>query len=266
MAKSLPALAGDFLNTRHMWLVSSDSDLFEKEAVPLDYCMPDAERQEAAEEGANIIGRLAEALAHLDADQPPLDLADYFGLSEFHISVLCEQTRSGRETRLKLDADLLVPSFREAERYWAWEYHRAYHAAYPDPAIIARWNRFFTGHPVQLMERSGRQYLVSAQGETDCQEWREILETFIAPTMAEKLERARVTIGAISSRLFERGDVDFLICGCALDERMVQSIRRDFHGTVREFVAALPNLFDPDLFARLEAYPTLTMEKTFIFA
>lgn len=268
MATTLPALVGNYLNTHHMWLIHADSDLYDGAKLPEEYFIaPELPFEAKIERCAEVVSLLARRLAVVDEQFPRLDIHSfkphrYFGFPQELGSLFSCIQHEGRELYIKVDPDLLVPEFREAEGYWVKEYFPAFHRAYPNEVVLEKTRRFL-GSRVRVVEEGGEKFMLSEDGREKCSDWEDRLLKEIGPEMKRRLAAATEVLQGCTARLFERNDLNFISQSCTLDEQWRQSLRRDFHGTLEEFMAALPNLYDRELFKKLEEYPTLAMERSF---
>ncbi len=264
MSTSLPALLGNYLSTKHMWVVTADSVQFENGTCGVEYHVSyDPNDELYVDALAGVISLLAERLdsARIRLRNGSLNLPQQLGLSEAQANA-CQQTRHNDISYLKVYSDLFVPEFRNAERYWATTFFRAYHNAYPDPVLIDKWNRHFGGR-LQLVEREGKRYLLTGQGEVACDEWEERLLRVVGPEMRERLQRAHAVIEGVAVRLRDQGMESFLRFSAAEEERRVQSVRRDLQVSLDDLFLSFDSFRDPRLAEKLSTCPTLTMEAVF---
>lgn len=268
MSTTLPGLVGNYLNTRHMWLIHADSSLYDPNELPPEYVIPaelerDVKIARIAEITARLARRLAEIEAHFPRQTPDrFHAAEYFGFPASLSVMFSYVWQEGQQAYVKVDPDLLVPEFRAVEHYWVTTYHQAFHRAYPNEAVLEKVRRFFNSS-VRVIEEHGQKKLLMPNATEICREWEERLLREIGPEIERRLAAARDIIQGAVTRLFEEGNLDFIIHSCIFDEQWRQSLRRDFQGSWEEFLEAWPTLHDPELFARLEEYPTLAMERLF---
>jgi hypothetical protein len=268
MATTLPGLVGNYLNTHHMWLIHADSSFYDAAALPAEYLIPedldrDAKIKRTAEVTALLARRLAKVETEFPHDKPDkFRPENYFGFPPSLAIMFSYVRREGKEAYVKVDPDLLVPEFRDVEYYWVTTYHQAFHRAYPNEVALEKTRRFF-GSEVRVVKEDGEKKLVTPEATEVCGEWEDRLLHEIGPEMQRRLAAAQDVIQGAVALLFERNNLDFISHSCTLDEQWRQSMRRDFHGTLEEFLQALPDLYDRELFARLEEYPTLAMDRTF---
>lgn len=264
MSTSLPALLGNYLSTKHMWVVTADSVIFENGPCGMDYQVS-SELNEELYVGslAGVISRLAQRLdaARMCLRNGSLDLPQQLGLSESQANA-CQQTRHNNVSYLRVYSDLFVPEFRHAERYWATTFFRTYHNAYPNPVLIDKWNRHFGGR-LQLVEREGKRCLLTGQEEVVCEEWEERLLRVVGPEMRERLQRAHAVIEGVEERLRGQGMESFVRFSAAEEERRVQSVRRDLQVSLEDLFQSFDDFRDPRLAEKLSTCPTLTMEAVF---
>ncbi|NCO36815.1 MAG: hypothetical protein GW893_23515 [Armatimonadetes bacterium] len=263
MATSLPGLLANYVSTRHMLVVTAESALFEKGVGDTPYFIDDAQPHETyIKHAANTMDRLARKVDEIR--QTPLgmgtaDLNAHLGLSDAQRSAV-QCTRHNDEVYVKVFADLFVPEFREAERYWAGTFFRAYHWAYPDASLIEKWNTRFGGS-LEIVEKAGKRCLRSRDAEYLCDEWEERLLREVGPAMRDRLHRAMERIGAIFE-ILEESDA-FLRLSGAEGERRAQSVKRNLEVSMEDLVNSFDAFRDPVLVQRLSTCPTLTMEVMF---
>ncbi len=134
MPRSLPALVAGILQSDKAWHVRSDAARFEAApmvpAYSVDAGLPvelQAERAaQAVSELASKIGRLKGAYG----SWPLFDPGPYFDFYPVQLYSLCRIEETRRIVRVRLYADLLLPAFRAAERFWVESFLPAYHAGY----------------------------------------------------------------------------------------------------------------------------------------
>ncbi|MCS6845675.1 MAG: hypothetical protein NZ528_15355 [Caldilineales bacterium] len=132
MPNSLPALVKGILQSHTAWHVRSAAAWFETAPLVPAYHVPQElspaeQAQRAAQavlELAQKLDRLPRAYPHWDAFEP----GPYFDLYPVHAARFCRAEETARVVRVRLYADLLLPAFRQAERYWAETFLPAYHA------------------------------------------------------------------------------------------------------------------------------------------
>lgn len=132
MPNSLPALVKGILQSHIAWHVRSAAAWFETAPLVPAYDVPEElsateQVQRAAQavlELAQKLDRLPRAYPHWDAFEP----GPYFDLYPVHAARFCRAEETARVVRVRLYADLLLPAFRRAERYWAETFLPAYHA------------------------------------------------------------------------------------------------------------------------------------------
>lgn len=131
MPNSLPALVKGILQSHTAWQVRSAASWFETAPLVPAYDVPEdlpatEQVQRAAQavlELAQKLDRLPRAYPHWDAFEP----GPYFDLYPVHAARFCRAEETGRVLRVRLYADLLLPAFRRAERYWVEAFLPAYH-------------------------------------------------------------------------------------------------------------------------------------------
>lgn len=132
MPNSLPALVAGILTSDTVWHVRSDAARFEREAVvPAYYIDPELPVEGQAERATLVATELAQKLMRLRdayANWPVFDPGAYFDLYPPHLHTLCRVEETQAVLRVRLYADLLLPAFRAAERFWVESFLPAYHA------------------------------------------------------------------------------------------------------------------------------------------
>lgn len=133
MPGSLPALAAAILHSDSLWRVRSDGARIEAAeltpAYALDSLLP-AEAQ--AERAAHLVVELVRKLQRLPeafACWPVFDAGPYFDLHTGQVHSICRVEELSDVVRVRIYADLLLPAFRNAERYFVESFLPAYHAA-----------------------------------------------------------------------------------------------------------------------------------------
>ena len=133
MPTSLPALAAGILRSDQLWHVRSDSARFEAAGLTPAYALEAALPVEAqAERAAHLVAELARKLGRLPdafAWWPVFEPGPYFDLYSAQIHSFCRVEELRSVVRVRIYADLLLPAFRRAERYFIETFLPAYHAA-----------------------------------------------------------------------------------------------------------------------------------------
>lgn len=265
MSTSLPGLLGNYWNTKHMWLVTAESSLFERDTCREAYLIPSGLSEGShVRRATEVAYLLAERLNQARHEYPTVDtfdLSDYLGFSESQRSA-CRHTRYNKTVFLRIFPDLFVPAFREAESYWANTFFRAYHNAYPSPTLIAKWNQYAHGN-LSLVEIDGKRHLMTKEESIACDEWEERLLRTIGPEMRGRLQRAQAVLGQVIAAMEDQRVESFLRIHAAQNERRVQSVRRDLQVSVEDLFSSFDDCCDPVLLSRLSTCPTLTMEAVF---
>lgn len=134
MPRSLPALASGIVQSHRAWWVRSAAAAFEQAPLVPAYQVDlelDVEGQQRR--AAQVMAELAPKVARLVEAYPwwsPFEPGPYFDLYEGHLSHFCRVEETQRAVRVRVYADLLLPAFRAAERYWVETFLPAYHAAH----------------------------------------------------------------------------------------------------------------------------------------
>lgn len=141
MPNSLPALVAGILTSHTAWHIRSDAARFERElVVPAYYIDPELPVEGQAERATLVAAELAQKLVRLRdayANWPVFDPGSYFDLYPPHLHTLCRVEETQYVLRVRLYADLLLPAFRAAERFWAESFLPAYHAGQGSPEADA---------------------------------------------------------------------------------------------------------------------------------
>lgn len=132
MPGSLPALASGILQSHRAWIVRSAAAAFERVPLVPAYQIdedldPDVQAARVAQavgELAHKLGRLAEAYGRWSVFDP----GAYFDLYVGHMPLFCRYEETRATVRVRLYCDLLLPTFRRAERYWVETFLPAYGA------------------------------------------------------------------------------------------------------------------------------------------
>jgi len=263
MATSLPGLLANYISTKYMLIVTSESGAFERGISETPYFIDNTLKgEDYLRRAVEVISQLAEkldearvAVCRLD----PTTLRAFFGLAEGQRSAL-RCTRHNNLVILRVFADLFIPEFRAAEQYWALTFFRTYHWAYPNEALIEKWNKRFGGS-LQIIEKEGRKCLRSRAADYLCDEWEERLLRDVGPTMRDRLRLAVEKIGLIAERL--ASNEVFARLSDAAGERRAQSISRNVEVSFGDLMERFDSYLDPVLIEKLSCCPTLTMEAEF---
>ncbi len=178
---------------------------------------------------AQAIGVINDRLSRLPRvwhEWEEFDPGAFFDLYPEQVDVLVDIQASRRRVRVTFYADLLVPSFQEAETFWVNEVIPALHVA--QPSLLA----------------------ARPTGEDPASEvWAQLVARELGPEMEQRLYRAAQEIQAVRNLLYERGDVTFLATMVDVGDR--ERLPRPVRGG-----QAL-------LAERLRLIPTLTLQLTF---
>ncbi|MEZ4769194.1 MAG: hypothetical protein R2844_12310 [Caldilineales bacterium] len=133
MPSSLPSLVAGILRCDHLWHVRSDGARFEAAGLASAYSLdPDLPVETQSERGAQVVVELARKMERLPdafAWWPVFEPGAYFDLYSAQIHSFCRVEELRTVVRVRLYADLLLPAFRRAERYFVETFLPAYHAA-----------------------------------------------------------------------------------------------------------------------------------------
>ena len=232
MIRTLPELARAWWTLEDRWPnTSSTQQLLQRPLAPAYRVRARGAEEERARFLARSITVLVDRLARLPRvwqEWETFDAAAYFDLYPEQVDVLLTIRETKRLVRVTAFADVLSPSFQEAETYWIEHVVPALHVA--QPALFAT---------------AGKEPL-DGVGET----WAELLASEIGPEMERRLYKAAREIERARSLLYDWGLVDFLITSAAWEERYRVAASRNGH-------------VDARLWERLRLVPTLTLEIAF---
>jgi hypothetical protein len=134
MPSSLPALIAGMLQSDKTWHVRSDAGRFESAPIVPAYAIDPALSVEAqAERVAQSVSELAAKIGRLKeayGSWPLFEPGPYFDFYPAQLVSLCRVEETRRIVRVRLYADLLLPAFRAAERFWVDSFLPAYHAGF----------------------------------------------------------------------------------------------------------------------------------------
>ncbi len=137
MPRSLPALASGIVQSDRTWWVRSAAARFEQAPlVPAYHVDPELDGEGQQRRAAQVLAELAPKLARLSEAFPHWQVFEpgpYFDLYDGHLGHFCRVEETHSAVRVRLYADLLLPAFRRAERYWVETFLPAYHAAQASP-------------------------------------------------------------------------------------------------------------------------------------
>lgn len=189
MPTSLPALAANIAQPHQSWPCNSVVQSFIREPfVPAYHVPARGDRQQRIQRLADAIALLSDRLDRLQdvyLSWRRFDAGAYFDLRKKQTAALVHIERLGATLDVTLHADLLSPTFRTAERFWAREFCPAYYAAthrQDDPYTIHFFRRTL-------------------------------------PAMQRRMQKARQEIAEAGELLFQRGDLTFLSLAAAPDVR-----------------------------------------------
>ncbi|MCB0201008.1 MAG: hypothetical protein KDI03_13140 [Anaerolineae bacterium] len=132
MPSSLPSLVAGILRSDHLWHVRSDGARFEAAGLTPAYDLESSLPIDAqAERAAQIVAELARKMQRLPdafAWWPVFEPGPYFDLYSSQIHSFCRVEELRSAVRIRLYADLLLPAFRRAERFFIETFLPAYHA------------------------------------------------------------------------------------------------------------------------------------------
>lgn len=192
--QSIPALATALWQTdRRQIPVSTARHLACDSLVPL-YQVDDESPEKEATAAAHMVSSIAERLRRLAAayaEWSSFDRCAYFDLYPKQAALLLRLSERVSTVHVTVYADLLLPSFRRVEQYWAEEFFPAYQSAYPfsrrsdkrssfnehfleitQPKMVAYWTRLQTVVDLarsHLSDDIG--FLASAGGDEERARW-----------------------------------------------------------------------------------------------
>lgn len=156
MPSSLPALVAGILRSDRVWAARSCARRFERvPLVPAYQVDGDLTLAEQAERAVLAMVELSQKLFRLEEAYPNWSLFEpgpFFDLYPGHLHDFCRAEETRRAVRVRLYADLLLPAFRDAERYWVDSFLPAYHAGHNGDVLDAFWAHLVE-EAVPTMER-----------------------------------------------------------------------------------------------------------------
>jgi len=192
MLRSLPALKQALLQIESVEHEGSVAAAFEAADLVCVYRVANgATIEREARAAASAIAILADRLARLEsayAYWQPFEPGPYFDLRPEQATLMCEVEESEGYVHVRLYADLLVPSFRAAERLYSQEF-------LPAVQVGAMANRI-----------------------AHIAEARQAVQT-LWPLLQARLHRAEEVIRQATTLLLQAGDVSFLAAWGAAEER-----------------------------------------------
>lgn len=133
MPSSLPALVAGILRSDMLWRIQSDSARLEAaDLAPAYFLDGGLSVQTQAERAAQLAAELARKLQRLPeafAWWPVFDAGAYFDLHAVQAGRVCRVEELSEVVRVRVYGDLLLPAFRQAERYFVEAFLPAYHVA-----------------------------------------------------------------------------------------------------------------------------------------
>ena len=163
MPRSLPGLTAAILRTDRAWRVKSAAGRFERAPmVPAYHIDEQLSSYEQGQRAAQVVPELVQKLNRLKeayGNWPVFDPGPYFDLYPAHLIDFCWVEETPHVLRVRLYADLLLPAFRRAERYWIESFLPAYHAGHNGASTDAfRAHLFDEAMPAMedLLERAQR--------------------------------------------------------------------------------------------------------------
>lgn len=126
MPNSLPALVAGILQSNQVYRVKSAAVRFERTplvpAYHVDSFLPLAQQPQRA---AQAVSELVQKLVRLNdayANWPVFEASPYFDFYSGHALDFYRLEETRHTMRLRLYCDLLLPAFRDAERFWVQEF------------------------------------------------------------------------------------------------------------------------------------------------
>jgi hypothetical protein len=175
---------------------------------------------------AHTVGEIADKLRRLAqayGEWSPFDAPAYFDLYPRHARLFLSVSERVSSVHVTFYADLLLPSFRRAERYWATEFFPAYQAGRPRAKLRAEDSAYAT-HFHQIAQ----------------------------PKMVAYWQRAQGVIRQVRAQLSD--DITFLAATGGAEERAFWQ---------RSWPPQPPRGLDPRLLPSLESVPSLTLTVSF---
>lgn len=224
--RSLPALAVALRQTAARGLpASTGAGLRGLERSPF-YYIEGGDLAREVRMAAHTVGEIADKLRRLAqayGEWSPFDAPAYFDLYPRHARLLLSVSERVSSVHVSFYADLLLPSFRRAERYWATEFFPAYQAGRPKASPRVEDSAFAT-HFHQIAQ----------------------------PKMVAYWQRAQAVIQQVRAQLSD--DITFLAATGGAEER-------DFWQ--RSWPSHPARGVDPLLLPNLESVPSLTLAVSF---
>jgi len=219
--RSLPGLAAGIRQTDHFALPVSVAAILEQGVLVPVYQVEGDTAEREASAAAETIGVVADKLRRMMAaygEWSVFDAPAYFDLYPAQTALLLHISERVSTVHVTFYADLLLPSFRRAERIWAEEFFPAYQAARPftrhirhssaysthfteidQPKLLAYWERLWavvTAARTILSEDIG--FLASSGGNDERNRWRAVWQKAPAPGLDARLLPPLETIPTVT--------------------------------------------------------------------
>lgn len=218
--RSLPGLAAGIRQTDRFALPVSVASLFEQSPIVPAYQVEDGTVEREVGAAAETIGFAADKLRRLIGaygEWRVFDAPAYFDLYPEQTALLVHISERVSTVHVTFYADLLLPTFRRAERIWAEEFFPAYQAASPfashrrksvyrehfaeidQPKLLAYWERLWAviqGARRILSDDIG--FLASSGGSDERNRWRTAWQSRTAPGLDERLLPSLDTIPTVT--------------------------------------------------------------------
>ena len=222
--RSLPGLAAGIRQTDRFALPVSVASLFEQSPIVPVYQVEDGSVEREISAAAETIGVVADKLRRLVSaygEWRSFDAPAYFDLYPRQTALLLHISERVSTVHVTFYADLLLPTFRRAERIWAEEFFPAYQAARPfarhsrrasvyrehfmemdQPKMLAYWERLWTvvrGARAILSDDIG--FLASSGGSDERNRWRASWQDGAAAGLDDRLLPPLETIPTVTLTL-----------------------------------------------------------------
>lgn len=219
--RSLPGLAAGIRQTDRFALPVSVATLFEKSSLVPVYQVADGSVEREISGAAETIGVVADKLRRLVGaygEWHHFDASAYFDLFPEQTALLLHISERVSTVHVTFYADLLLPTFRRAERIWAEEFFPAYQAARPfarsskrpsvyrehffemdQPKLLAYWERLWAvvaGARKILSDDIG--FLASSGGSDERSRWQATWPSHPAVGLDARLLPALETVPTVT--------------------------------------------------------------------
>lgn len=207
--RSVPALAAALRQTDRYPLPDSATQIFSIRPLAPAYQVQNGTLEKEANTAVNTIAQVADRLRRLASaygEWETFDASAYFDLWPEHAPRLVQVQERVSTVHVIFFADLLLPSFRRTEQYWAQEFFPAYQSARPFPATGDERSTY-TSHFLEIEQPKMLAYwekLRSVLAEVRRQLWDDIGFLAAAAGADEKANWREAWQGAGAQGLDER--------------------------------------------------------------